>query len=63
MISPTTRSQDKYIVSEIKAIIETQKSTKRYYNYYKKILENTTIIIHYTTEKNSNLTVASMNCL
>ena len=40
-----------------KAIIETYVVEKSDYNYSKRIIENNAIIVHYTTEKISNLTL------
>ena len=51
------------IVSATKAVIETQVETKHYHNYYERIIENNTIIVHYTTETMSKLTVTNINCL
>ena len=44
------RTQKKGIVSSNKEIIETHVAAKRYYNYSKRIIEKTTIRVHYTTE-------------
>ena len=63
MFSPIMRSQGKYILSATKAIIDPQKAVKRYYNYSKRIIEKTTIRVHYTTKTMPNITVTSMNCL
>ena len=41
--------QENYIVLDTKAIIETHVAVEHYYNYYKKIIEKTTIRVHYTT--------------
>ena len=58
---PIIRSQVNDIVSDTKAIIETHVAVKLYYNYTEKIIKNTTIIVHYTMETKSNVTVTSMN--
>ena len=63
MFSTIIRSQENDIVSDTKAVIETQVETKHYYKYYERIIENTTIIVHYTTETTSKLTVTKINCL
>ena len=55
------RSQENYIVSATKAIIETHVATKHYYNYSERITEKTTIRFHYTMVKMSKLSVILMN--
>ena len=55
------RSQEDYIVSDTKAIIETHVATKHYYNYSERITENTTIRPHHTMVKMSNLSMILMN--
>ena len=61
MFSHIIRSQEIDIVSATKAIIETHLAIKGCYNYSKGIIKKTKIIVHYTTEKMSNLTVKLMN--
>ena len=63
MFSPIIIIQLKGIVSSTKDIIETHISSERYYNYSERIIENTTIIFHYTTETMSRLTVTLMKYL
>ena len=41
-----TRSQENGFVSATKAIIETHVAGKRSYNYSKRIIKKTTIIVH-----------------
>ena len=61
-VSPIILSQGNDIASANKSIIETNVVEKRYYNYYKRIIKNTTTRFHYTTETLLKLTVTSMNC-
>ena len=61
MISTVVRSQENNTVSATKLIIETNVAAKRYNNYSKRTIKKTTIRVHYTKEKLSNLTVTSMN--
>ena len=62
-VYPIMGSQGNYIVSVTKAIIKTHVAARRYWDYSKRIIEKATIIIYYTTETISNLTVTSMNFL
>ena len=55
------RIQGNDIVSATNAIIETHVAVKRYCNYPRRIIKNTTIRVHYTTETMSNLTATSMD--
>ena len=55
------RSQENYIVSSTKAIIETHVATKNYYNYSERITEKTTTRSHHTTVTMSNLSMILMN--
>ena len=48
MFSPIMRSQENNIVSSTKVIIETHIAARCYYKYPKRILEKTTIRVHYT---------------
>ena len=50
MFFPSMRIQENDIISSNKEIIETHVAAKRYYNYSKRIIEKTTIRVHYTTE-------------
>ena len=61
MFSTIIKSQENDIVSATKALIETHVAAKRYYNNSERIIKMTTIRVHYTTKKMSNLTVTSMN--
>ena len=56
-------SKENDIVSSTKAIIETHVTEKLYQNYSDRKIEKSTIRVHYTTEKMSNLTVTLINCL
>ena len=49
------------IFSATKAIIETQVAAKRYYDYFERIIKNTTIRVHYTMEIISKLIVTLVN--
>ena len=55
IFSSNTRSKEKDIVSATKAIIETYILSTCYYNYSRRIIEKTTIRVHYTTETISEL--------
>ena len=55
------RGQEKDIVSATKVIIETHIAVKLCCNYSKIIIEKTTRIVHYTTEKVSNITMTNIN--
>ena len=61
MLPPIMRSKENDIVSATKEIIETHIAVRHYYNYSDKIIEKTTIRVHYTTETMSNLNVTYMN--
>ena len=58
---PITRSQEEDIVSASKKIIETHVSARLYLNYPKRKIEETTTIVHYTTEIMSNITAKNIN--
>ena len=51
MVYSIIRNKESYIVSSTKEIIKTRVTEKRYYNYPKRMIKKTTIIVYYTTEK------------
>ena len=58
-VSPIMRSQENGIVSAAKEIIETYVAARRYYNFPKRIIENTTTRV--TNKTMSKITVKWIN--
>ena len=55
------RSQENDIVSTTKAIIETYFAMRHYHHYSERIIQNTTIKVHFTTETMPKVPVTLMN--